>query len=201
MEKTIEKVKVTSLLGDEKEMELYIETYSGKRIYFNDLRIEDISIEDIAHALSQICRFTGHTKEFYSVAQHSVLVSDNQTTLAEKRAGLMHDASEAYINDLASPLKIYLGNCGYSTLEEQFHQAINDKFNVDEGMTTNIKKADLRALFTEKRDVTNNSASDWGWGYDIEPFEEVIVPLPPKEAKALFLKRFKELFPEMETLD
>tara|TARA_R110000796_G_scaffold164498_3_gene281357 strand:+ start:837 stop:1442 length:606 start_codon:yes stop_codon:yes gene_type:complete len=173
----------------------YIETYTGKKIYFNKITINDISITDIAHSLSQLCRFTGHTKEFYSVAQHSVLVSDAQTTLAEKRAGLLHDATETYLNDLASPLKAFIKGCGYSDLEEEFHEVINDKFNVNDGMTPNIKKADLQALFTEKRDVLNNPDSVWDWGDDIKRFDEKIIPLGPKEAKALFLKRFRELFP------
>jgi 5'-deoxynucleotidase YfbR-like HD superfamily hydrolase len=190
-------IKVTTLSESEKnEMGHYIETYLGKRIYFDNIKIENISIIDIAHSLSHICRFTGHTKEFYSVAQHSVLVADHQTTLVEKRAGLLHDATECYLNDLASPLKKYLSGCGYSDLEDEFHHVINEKFDINGGMTPNIKKADLQALFTEKRDVLNFPDNDWGWGDDIERWDEVIVPLQPKEAKALFLKRFVELFPE-----
>jgi len=173
-----------------------IGTYTGKRIYFGNIKAEDISIIDIAHSLSHICRFTGHTKEFYSVAQHSVLVSDHQTTLAEKRAGLLHDATECYLNDLASPLKKYLSGCGYSELENEFHEVINEKYNINDGFTPNIKKVDLQALFTEKRDVLNKPNSDWGWGDEIMRFEETIIPLQPKEARALFLKRFEELFPE-----
>ena len=187
-------VKVTTVSSEEEKMGLYVETYTGKRIYFDELKEEDISIIDIAHSLSQICRFTGHTKEFYSVAQHSVLVADAQTTLAEKRAGLMHDATETYLNDLASPLKRYLKGCGYSDLEDEFHKVINDKYDVNDGMTPNIKKADLQALFTEKRDVLAVQ-TDWGWGDDIKRFDEVIIPLQPKEAKDLFIERFIELFP------
>jgi len=191
-------VNVTTYSKDEVQglQDPYIETYTGRRIYFRDIKLEDISIIDIAHSLSHICRFTGHTKEFYSVAQHSVLVSDHQTTLAEKRAGLLHDATECYVNDLASPLKKYLSGCGYSDLEDDFHEVINEKFNINGGMTPNIKKADLQALFTEKRDVLNTQNSDWGWGDEIIRFEEVIIPLQPKKARALFLSRFKELFPE-----
>ena len=133
------KVEVTTLSKGEKISfrDPYVETYTGKRIYFDNITINDISIIDIAHSLSQLCRFTGHTKEFYSVAQHSVLVSDAQTTLAEKRAGLLHDATETYLNDLASPLKAFIKGCGYSDLEEEFHVVINNKFNVNDGMTPN----------------------------------------------------------------
>jgi len=192
------KVEVTTLSEMEKKgfERPYVETYSGKRIFFDDFKVEDVTIIDIAHSLSHICRFTGHTKEFYSVAQHSVLVSDHQPTLAEKRAGLLHDATEAYLNDLASPLKAYIKLDGYKAVEDYFHDIINSKYHVNNGMTPNIKKADLEALFTEKRDVTNNPHTDWGWGDEIIRWEETIIPLAPKQAKLLFLKRFVELFPE-----
>lgn len=188
-----ELVKVTVTSKAEEGMKPYIQTYMGNKIWFNDLESSVISILDIAHSLSNICRFTGHTREFYSVAQHSVLVSKAQDTLIEKRAGLLHDATEAYLNDLPSPLKHTVDLGEYSNLENKIHDIINKKYNVNEGMTPNIKKADLRALFTEKRDVLNVN-SDWGWGYEINPFPEIIIPLPPKEAKELFLNRFIELF-------
>lgn len=189
-----ELINITTISNEELKMEPYIETYSGLRVHFNDINEKVITIYDIAHSLSQICRFTGHTKEFYSVAQHSVLVADAQITLAEKRAGLLHDASEAYVNDLPSPLKACTDLGDYKNLENRFHAIINEKYQINDGMTPNIKKADLVALFTEKRDVLNKS-SDWGWGENIEPFKDTIIPLPPKEAKELFLKRFIELFP------
>lgn len=195
MDKLKELVSVSIVSKAEEKMEPYIETYSGIRFYYDDIKPEMIKIYDIAHALSQICRFTGHTKEFYSVAQHSVLVCDAQTTLAEKRAGLLHDATETYVNDLPSPMKVCVNLGDYKKLENQIHAVINEKYHVNDGMTPNIKKADLAALFTEKRDVLNRP-SDWGWGKDIVMFKEKIIPLQPKEAKELFLTRFAELFPE-----
>ena len=192
-------VEVTTFSNDEKNvMEANIDTYTGKIVYFSNPKAEDISIIDIAHSLSNICRFTGHTKKFYSVAQHSVLVSDAQTTLAEKRAGLLHDATECYLNDLASPLKKYLRGCGYSDLENLFHEVINEKYDVNDGMTPNIKKADLQALFTEKRDLCSGRFS---WGDEIVRFKKKIKPLKPKKAEKLFLKRFIELFPEEAKLE
>lgn len=190
------KINVTTTTEEEKKMGPFIVTYTNKRIYFNNFTVDDVSIIDIAHALSNLCRFTGHTKEFYSVAQHSVLVSRAQKSIKEKRAGLLHDATEIYLNDLASPLKHSIDLGEYQRLEDYFHSVINEKYNINDGMTQNIKKADLQALFTEKRDVLNHN-DDWGWGDDIERFEEVIIPLPPKEAKELFLNEFKKLFPEI----
>jgi 5'-deoxynucleotidase YfbR-like HD superfamily hydrolase len=188
-------INVTTTSKEEETMEAYIETYSGLRVYYDDLKPEVIKILDIAHSLSQICRFTGHTKKFYSVAQHSVIVANAQTTIAEKRAGLLHDATEAYVNDLPSPLKACTDLGDYKNLENRIHDVINKKYRVNDGMTENIKKADLQALFTEKRDVLSRD-SDWGWGYNIEPFDEVIIPLPPEKAKKLFLETFVKLFPE-----
>jgi 5'-deoxynucleotidase YfbR-like HD superfamily hydrolase len=188
-------VEVTTTSEEELKMLPYIETYSGLRLFYDDLKPEMIKIIDIAHSLSHICRFTGHTKKFYSVAQHSVLVSNAQTTIAEKRAGLLHDATEAYVNDLPSPLKACTDLGDYKNLENRIHDVINKKYRINDGMTPNIKKADLQALFTEKRDVLNHD-SDWGWGYDVELFDEKIIPLPSEDAKKLFIKTFVELFPE-----
>jgi len=190
-----QKVEVTIVSKEEQEMLPYIETYSGLRLFYDDLKPEAIKIIDIAHSLSHLCRYTGHTKKFYSVAQHSVLVSNAQTTLAEKRAGLLHDATEAYVNDLPSPLKACTDLGDYNNLENRIHDVINAKYKVNDGMTPNIKKADLQALFTEKRDVLVRN-TDWGWGYDIVPFDEKIIPLGPEEAKKLFMATFAELFPD-----
>lgn len=187
-------VSVTTVSEAESQMDACINTLSGRMFDYKDIRPEDIILDDIASALANICRFTGHVKEFYSVAQHSVLVSDAQSTLAEKRAGLLHDATEAYVNDLPSPMKtcVYLGD--YKLLEDSIHKVINEKYNINDGMTDNIKKYDIKALVTEKRDLTHNHVT-WEWAKDIECFDEVIIPLPPKEAKKLFMRRVAQLFP------
>ena len=82
----------------------WIQTYTGKQFYPQDPRVEDIDIEDIAHALSLTCRFNGHVKEFYSTAQHVVLSSMFAPFYCKWEA-LHHDDSEAYISDLTSPVK------------------------------------------------------------------------------------------------
>ena len=74
----------------------FIATYSGNRFYFDDIMANDVNIQEIAHALSHLCRFGGHVREFYSVAQHSVLVS--LLAPPEHALGaLLHDATEAYV--------------------------------------------------------------------------------------------------------
>lgn len=193
----MKKAEATILSDEEKKgfEKPAIYTYSGRRIVIREFTPDDISIIDIAHSLSNICRFTGHPKEFYSVAQHSVLVADNVKTLEEKRTALLHDATEAYLNDLASPIKASIELGEYKRMEDIYHTVINERFNL-EPIGPTIKQADLEALFTEKRDVLLHPDADWGWGDEIKRWDETIIPLGPKQAKILFLRRFSELFPE-----
>jgi hypothetical protein len=122
----------------------FILTYTGKVFAFDSMTEEQIDIRDIAHSLSQLCRYTGHTNMFYSVAQHSLLVSEKMPGgPAAKLAGLLHDGSEAYTNDLASPLKKWMeqeGCCGsvYGSLQDSIQAMIYNKYGV-----TNIP-ADVR---------------------------------------------------------
>lgn len=108
----------------------YIRTYTGVKFHIFDPRHENIYIEDISHALSLICRFTGHTSRMYSVAQHSMMVAKE---LKEKGApvevqmfGLLHDASEAYICDLAKPIKDLIP--GYAEVEKKIQDMIYFRF-------------------------------------------------------------------------
>lgn len=123
-------------------------TASGKIISLNDPTPEMIDIQDIAGALSKICRFGGHTSAFYSVAQHSVLVASLVPDSLKKEA-LLHDATEAYLGDVIKPLKVLLGS-RYTDLEGEFTKAISQRFNVDlEGLYPSIKWFDRKALDVE----------------------------------------------------
>ena len=118
----------------------WIQTYTGLSFYPNDLRPEDIDINDIAHALSLICRFNGHCTEFYSVAEHSVRVSRYmQARYARCKMempspdvcsiyGLMHDTPEAYITDIPRPIKIDLPQ--FKVLEDSIYIEILKKFKL-----------------------------------------------------------------------
>lgn len=107
-------------------------TATGHRVFVNDPRPEDFHIEDIAHALSHICRFGGHARGFYSVAQHSLLVADILQSAGRPRhvlfAGLMHDAAEAYVGDIIRPIKIQLA--AFVKIESSIVYAINSRFHV-----------------------------------------------------------------------
>lgn len=169
-----------------------IETINGTYFDFTDPHKHDYPIEEIAHALSNLCRFTGHITSFYSVAQHSILVS---RLLPDhlRLAGLLHDAAEAYLGDVSSPLKALIP--AYKILEHEVEWAIDSKYGTrldprDKGL---IKLADTRLLVTERRDLL--PASDhraWDIFSHIEPLVNTITPMPPHKARAVFLKEYNK---------
>lgn len=123
-----------------------IYTHSGRVISLLDPVPEGVNIHDIATALSRLCRYTGHSRLFYSVAEHSCRVSD---LLPDdlKLAGLLHDATEAYIGDMTSPLKRLLPE--YRAIEAVFWTAIANKFNLPDPLPPQVKEADFRMFRAE----------------------------------------------------
>lgn len=172
----------------EPKLEPWIETYSGKKFYLFDPQPEQIDIEDIAHALSNVCRFGGHVKHFYSVAEHCVHVS----TLTRDLHGLLHDASEAYVADIVSPLKPHLTN--YRDIEDTIMWAIARKYNIIWPVTPDVKDADVVQLKTEARHLLPSKGQDWVNDYPSRR-RHGIVPhcWVPAEAKMRYLARFEEL--------
>lgn len=167
-----------------------------------DTTLDSIDIKVIAHALSHICRFTGHTREFYSVAQHAVLCS---RVYPEKfaYAKLMHDIAEAVLNDVASPLKRLLPD--YKNLEHKNEHALFVRFGLDvndSNVWSEVKRADMIMLATEKRDlmppcVEGANKNEWAWLAEggFHPLPGAIKPWGHKRAKCEFLARFYELCP------
>jgi 5'-deoxynucleotidase YfbR-like HD superfamily hydrolase len=175
----------------------WIQTYTGKKFYPLNPKMEDVCIEDIAHSLSEICRFTGHVKQFYSVAQHSVGVSLLCKTYPLH--GLLHDQTEAFLGDVSSPLK-HSGKFEiYRFYENRLQSVMNAKFGLLTSEPEEVKRSDLVMLATEARDLLEGGPHP-EFHLDYEPFPEKIVPLPPPEAKALFLARYKELTAEQKAL-
>lgn len=109
----------------------FICTYTNEQVDFDAIKPNDLHLTDIAQSLSQLCRFNGHTNQFYSVAEHSALIA-NKMLLdgmkpAQAYAGLMHDAHEAYVGDCSRPLKSYLGD-KYTEITEQLEAALDIRF-------------------------------------------------------------------------
>ncbi len=169
-----------------------IQLASGKFFNFITPGKSPFGIEDVAHALARICRFTGHCREFYSVAQHSVLVSRNVPP-AHALSGLLHDAAEAFIGDVAKPLKVLLPD--YGDIEKRVERAVCERFGIPLELPACVKEADLVLLMTEKRDLMPSTGADpehWNFG-KLRPLQQRIEPLPSELAELQFLRRFEEL--------
>ncbi|PTA91274.1 hypothetical protein CWM66_08495 [Kosakonia sp. H7A] len=171
--------------------ETFIQTYSGKKFDYLTATVDVIDIEDIATSLSNICRYCGQLPEFYSVAQHSVLCS--QLVPAEFAfEALMHDAAEAYVQDLPAPLKALLHD--YRRMEQMVDDLIRAKYGLPREHSPAVKRADLIMLATERRDLEIDDGTRWSV-LDGIPASDVIdiCPLRPGQAYALFMNRFNEL--------
>ena len=123
--------------------ERYLSTYTGKKFFPFDPRPEQICIEDIAHGLSMLCRFSGQCPYFYSVAEHSIylvhFLPDNL-----QLEGLLHDASEAYLADLPRPVKAGLPE--YKAIEARVERVIAEKLGLPFPMAPEVKAADQALL-------------------------------------------------------
>lgn len=177
--------------------EPWIQTYSGKQFCYWQCRPEDICIRDIARALSNICRFTGHCKRFYSVAQHSVLVSEQAIN---PFLGLMHDAAEAYVGDMNRPLKSAMPNDSpYLRMDAIAWGAISERWGELKKATAeekaDCKQVDLRMLITESHDLLlNGPHKEWSINQETHPrYDFTISPWHPDEAMERFLYRFQQL--------
>ena len=170
--------------------EAWVQTYSGRRFTPLKPMINSIVIQDIAQGLSNICRYNGQLSEFYSVAQHSVIVSyfcDEKDALH----GLLHDSSEAQsLGDLPSPVKKLKEFSEYRKAEKRIMDAVYARFGLSTIEPISVKQADMLALATEAKSFFNARA-DWKINIDPAPFH--IIPLNPKEAKKIFLNRFFDL--------
>lgn len=139
----------------------WIQKATGGVFHLEDPQADEVCIEDIASSLSKLCRFTGHTKEFYSVAQHCVLVS-RFCNKEDALWGLLHDASEAYTGDLSRPLRllwkgvaitenVYLR--GFKEVESAIQCAVCQRFCLAPDMPAGVKAADNMMLLLERRDL------------------------------------------------
>lgn len=170
----------------------WIQTFTIKKFFPLNPKIEDIDIFDIAHALSMQCRFSGHVNNFYSVAEHCVHVSNICDPQFAKHA-LLHDASEAYLVDIPKPLKESGQFENYKEAEFVLQSMVYRKFNLSEIEPKEVKQADLQMLSTEAYNLFNRFHPDW-----VLPTKPDInfnlSTLLPRDAERFFLERYYELF-------
>ena len=171
----------------------FMTTVSGRVFDLEAPRADALCIEDIAHSLAHICRFGGHTRAHYSVAQHSVHVS--QLVPPELALeGLLHDATEAYVGDVISPIKVGLPL--YRDLEDRVWEAVAARFDLDPVLPLAVKAADTIMLATEIRDLRPPPQDPRERAYIAglpAPMPGRIVALDAWQARELFLLRYREL--------
>lgn len=177
----------------------WLQTYTGRAFYPLDPRPEDICILDIAHALSNICRYGGHCLEYFSVASHSILVS-KLVPDGMKMWGLLHDASEAYLVDIPRPIKEHLPD--YRMLEQKCQRVIATVFNLSLPIPDEVKHIDNMVLKLEREKLMIKSNKCMWFIDDLEldiplnkkSYREIeLHPLDPKAAEKCFLERYEEI--------
>jgi 5'-deoxynucleotidase YfbR-like HD superfamily hydrolase len=174
----------------------FIQTLSGRRVNPLDAAPEDIDPGDIARALANTCRFGGHSRAFYSVAQHSAIVCDlleeRGATPDELMAALLHDAAEAYLGDLPHPLK-HRSELGaqFRAAEKRLEAVIDARFALPDA-SARVKPLDRALLATERRTF---SEVTWYWP-ELDGAEELdleIEPWPPDRAQHEFTRRYERI--------
>ena len=151
-----------------------IRTFSGKYFDFEQMDPDTICIDDIAHALAHIPRWTGHTAQPYSVGQHCIMAAFAVDS-GYKLDALLHDATEAYMNDIARPLKSLLPD--YKALEERLHGVIAEKFGLISPMPDAVKFQDWTLLWNEYDSVVTGPEAPYAW--------------PASEVKRVFLELYE----------
>jgi len=177
-----------------------ISTHSGVMFDVFDPKPELVVREDIIHALSNICRFGGHVKKFYSVAQHSVYVAWEVEKLGGSKdcilAALWHDAGEAYVGDMCRPIKRHMPEyCALETkIKSTIFQALNLPTEVDWNL---IKHVDNLVCHTEAKVLMRDYAT-WAWGnlgFANIPLARLSDAMRPELANLFFDDHDKDLRP------
>lgn len=180
----------------------WIQTFTGRQFWPLEPDPADVVIEDIAHHLARKCRFNGATRRFYSVAQHSVLVAESLVGrgVGVQLLGLLHDAAEAYLPDVARPYKsqCWVGDLRFDAAENEIRAAVLHGlglFNCEIDRQLRVQRwiagADDRALATEKRDLMAKAPA--GWGLRAKPWPKRIEPAAAAIAEQDFLRVWRDL--------
>lgn len=177
------------------ELSAGIRLMSGALFDYNDPDASRVTIDDIAHATSNVCRFAGHVSYFYSVAQHAVNTS---LIVSQKHAftALMHDTAEAFTNDIPTPLKVAVPM--FKELEVRIETAMAKKFKFAYPLPEEVKLADLQMLGLEK-EVVKGDFTDWdilkGVEYRHLADKVYLKPMTPENARMHFRLRYDQLAP------
>lgn len=184
-------------------MKDWIQTYTGKKFFPLAPSLDDLDIRDQARALSMCCRYAGHVKRFYSVAEHSVRISmkleDRGASLEIQKWGLIHDNSEAYLGDVTRPLKHSPVMAGYREAEKRLQGLIVSWLGLPPNEPDEVRAIDTEILGTEAFQLKQPIHPDWynttasgvqlakSWPY-------VTLGWEPTEAENNYLSRFKHLW-------
>jgi hypothetical protein len=175
-------------------------TATGRVLYVLEPDPSQICIEDIARSASRVCRYNGHLKaecEFYSVAQHAVLVSHECFTV-NALIGLMHDAAEAYTHDIITAWKVAMGD-SFRVIERAWISAVDEAFGFGGRLLhlpADVKHADNILLAQERRELCVRTEID-DWAFELARESDApIVPMLPFAAYRFFMARYRELVPE-----
>jgi len=181
----------------------WIQTYTGRRFFPLKPDSSDVCIEDIAHALALKCRYTGHCKEFFSIAQHSVMVS-RMVPEVDAPWGLLHDAGEAYLPDVARPIKHRMQvvlyelpeedlAVGFSDVEAAILKTVAFRYGLPQQIPPSVHEADVRCLEYERRQLMGPPPEEWAtapaWDGDTTPID----CWQWAEAERRFLERWHEI--------
>lgn len=169
----------------------WMQTFTGLAFYPMAAEVDDVDPCDIAHALSLICRYGGHVKRFYSVAEHCLLMSH---AVAPEHAlwALLHDATESYLIDLPRPIKRMMPT--YRDAEDRLMLVICDRFGLDHAFPDEVRAADSRILHDERAVLLGPSPQPWNAALEaLEPLDVKVMGLAPETVEALYLTRLATL--------
>lgn len=192
---------MTTMIDKKRPKLFWMQTHSGKQFHPFDPKPDEICVADIAHALAMCCRFNGHVKRFYSVAEHCVRVS-KMVPREDALWGLLHDAAEAYISDIPKPFKDGVAE-HIDPHEEKILEVIANKYNLEMPYPDTVKHADWEICVAERFGVMWHQEHVWDGvtAYEEAYGKEALIELSktrfmcwdPKTAKRMFLERFTEL--------
>ena len=167
----------------------WIQTYSGKQLWLNAPMASDVHPVDVAHALSMLCRYGGHSASFYSVAEHCVLMS---RAVPEEDAlwALLHDATEAYLGDVVTPLKRMLHS--YQRIEDDFMDVVMARFGLTGDMPDSVRDADARIVLDERAALMLPTPAPWKMDH-LEPLGVRVEGWEPEHAEQEYSRRLIEL--------